>query len=103
LPLVPPPLGVAGLAGLVGLAGRLGALPGVVEPPLCWPGVPLVPDEPELPEAELPPPEAERSPSRLHPDRSAPLSANRAAATNAVNFILTSAGLCPLIGARNGP
>jgi hypothetical protein len=77
----------------------LGALPGVVEPSLCcplapprgvWPVVPLMPDEPELPEAELPPPEADRSASRLQPDRSAPPSANEMAATNAVSFMFTS-------------
>jgi len=70
-----------------GLAGRLGAALGGVEPV-----VPLAPDVELRSEAELPP-EAEPL-SRLQPERSAPLSANATAAANAVDFILTSMGLC---------
>ena len=86
LPLVPP-----------GLDGRFGA---VLVLSLCLPAapvlplVPLAPDGLELPEAELAPPEAARSPSRSHPAIRVPLSANATAAANAVNFILTSMGLC---------
>jgi hypothetical protein len=81
-----------------------------VEPSLCEPlapplGVcPLVPPEPDvpalLPEAELLPPEAERLPSRSHPAKRAPLSANAAAAANAVSFIITSMGLGDLTGSN---
>jgi hypothetical protein len=92
--------------GAPGLEGRFGAAPGCVEPSLCeplappfgvWPVVPDVPPVPDVlePEAELPPPEAERLPSLSHPARRAPLSANAAAAANAVNFMFTSEGCVP--------
>ena len=88
LPLVP-----------AGLDGRLGAALGV-ELSVCLPvapELPLAPLEPdglELPDAELAPPDAARSPSRSHPAIREPLSATATAAANAVNFILTSMGLC---------
>jgi len=89
--------------------------PGFFVAPLGWlelpdeplllgeePVVPLAPDEPELlPEADVPP--LELDPLRSHPANRAPLSANAIAAANAVSFILTSFGLCPLTRAINGP
>jgi hypothetical protein len=91
---------------VLGLAGFFGA--SLCEPlglPLGLPlgGCALVPPEPDglaLPEAELPPPEAGRLPSRSHPARRAPLSANATAAANAVSFIITSMGLCDLSGSN---
>ena len=75
-----------------GLDGFFGAVLEVPELsrwlPDIPPEVPLEPDE-ELPEAELPPPDALVL-SRSHPARSAPLSANETAATNAVIFMVTS-------------
>ena len=83
----------------------LGVLFGLVllEPEL---GLPPAPDEPELapleelPGEELAPPDADLLASRSQPAISAPLSANATAATNAVNFILTSMGLCAPYGSK---
>ena len=85
------------MLGLGFFGASLGEL---LAPPL---GVPLVPPEPDglaLPEAELPPPEAGRLPSRSHPAKRAPLSANATAAASAVSFIITSMGLCDLTGSN---
>jgi hypothetical protein len=87
--------------GLLEPAGFFGASPclgvGVAVPEL-----PLAPDGLELPEAADPPPEAALFASRSQPTR-APLRANTSAAANAVNFMLTSMGLCPQTRASNGP
>jgi hypothetical protein len=86
---------------LPGLAGRLGAVLDGLELSLCLgvvavvPEVPPAPDVLALPEAEVPPPEAARFPSRSHPATKALLSANATAAANAVNFMLTSMVVCP--------
>jgi hypothetical protein len=85
---------------LPGLAGRLGAVLDGLELSLCLggavvPEVPPAPDVLELPEADVPPPEAARFPSRSHPATKALLSANATAAANAVNFMLTSMVVCP--------
>ena len=89
-----------GLDGLVGLDWRFCApdVPPEVPPA---PDEPALPEAPEVPDAELPP-DADRL-SSPHPAIIAPLRANTAAAANAVNFMLTSMGLCPRTGARNGP
>jgi hypothetical protein len=71
-----------------GLAGRFGAELG--EAGSVLPAPPLMPDEPdelELPDAEVPPPEAL---SRSHPARNAPERAREIAAANAVTFMFTS-------------
>ena len=56
--------------------------------------LPLAPDGLELPEEEVAPPDADLLPSRSHPAIKPPLRASKSAATNAVNFMLTSIGLC---------
>jgi hypothetical protein len=90
------------LPGWPGLAGFFGASLGELLAPPLGVGA-LVPPEPDglaLPEAEVPPPEAGRLPSRSHPAKRAPLSANATAAANAVSFIVTSMGLCDLTGSN---
>jgi len=59
-----------------------------------------------LGDAALEPPEADPpldGPPLSQPAISVPLRANASAAANAVNFMLTSIGLCAETGARNGP
>jgi hypothetical protein len=65
--------------------------------------LPLAPDGLELPDAADPPPEGDLFASRSQPEIRAPLRANTAAATNAVNFMLTSMGLYSKRHASNGP
>ena len=92
VPELPVPLGL--LEGfLAAPLDELVPLEPVLELPL-EPEVPLAPDGLELPDAEVPPPEADLPPSRSHPEIRAPLRASASAAANAVNFILTSMGLC---------
>ena len=83
------------LPELLGLAGFLGAPPGVVALPDSLAELPLVPDGLELPDDEVAPPEADLPASRSHPAIRVPLRATASAAANAVNFMLTSMGLCP--------
>jgi hypothetical protein len=64
------------------------------------PEVPLEPDGLELPDDEVPPPEADLLPSRSHPAIRALLRANASAAANAVSFILTSVGCVPPYGSK---
>ena len=87
---MPAPPGLVGLDGLDFFWA---------EPDPVAPELPLAPDDPAVPEAEDPPPDAERLLSP-QPVIRAPLRANTVAAANAVNFMLTSMGLCARIRSK---
>jgi hypothetical protein len=94
------PLGLLELPAPPGVVGLVDFLLAPLDGDPALPDVPLAPDE-LLPVAELPP-DAE-PPSRSHPAIRVPLRANASAAANAVDFMLTSIGLCAQGRARNGP
>ena len=97
LPALPEPLGLLGPLEPPAPPGLVERLPAVLEEVSLE--LPLVPDALEPPEADPP----LEGPPLSQPAISVPLRANASAAANAVNFMLTSIGLCAETGARNGP
>src|ERR1051326_4172253 len=89
------------LLGLLGLEGAFSKALVLVEPVL---ELPLAPDVLEPLGDDVEPPEADLLLSRSHPVTRAVPRDNASAATNAVNFMLTSMVVCAKEkGARNGP